>query len=263
MKVDQGGFEEEAPFPADREDAFLVSLDAFEGPLDLLLDLARREKVDLGRISIANLATQYLRFIEEATRLRLELAADYLVMAAWLTYLKSRLLLPDAPRDDGPSGEEMAAALAHRLRRLEAMRRMADELSGRNQLGRDTFPRGAPEGVRMLRKTAWDASLFDLLSAYAQQRSTSTLSQVVIRRQPAWPLADARAALERLLGDLAEWTPLESLILQHLAPLQSQRSVLASAFSASLEMAKEGSVALRQEKPFAPLLLRAEKARPE
>jgi segregation and condensation protein A len=260
MNVDKEAFDHEPLSEAEREEAFLVSLDAFEGPLDLLLDLARREKVDLARISIAHLATQYLQFIEEARRLRLELAADYLVMAAWLTYLKSRLLLPDAPRDDEPSAEEMAAALAHRLRRLEAMRRMADRLSSQKRLGRDTFPRGAPEGVRMLRKTSWDATLFDLLTAYARQRSTSELAHVVIRRQPAWPLADARAALERLVGHLADWTPIENLILHNLAPGQSRRSVLASTFSASLELAKEGSISLRQEKPFAPLLMRADDA---
>ena len=167
-------FEAAAEAPAERvEGAFVVDLDVFEGPLDLLLDLARREKVDLAKISIARLAEQYLIFIEEARKLKLELAADYLVMAAWLAYLKSRLLLPQAEKADELSGEEMAALLAHRLRRLEAMRNAAEALSARDRLGRDVFKRGAPEGVRIDRKSIWDATLYDLLTAYAQQRQTT------------------------------------------------------------------------------------------
>ncbi|MGQ4272639.1 segregation and condensation protein A [Terrihabitans sp. B22-R8] len=239
------------------EPAFVVDLDAFEGPLDLLLDLARREKVDLARISIARLAEQYLAFIEEARRYRLELAGDYLVMAAWLTYLKSRLLLPDSPKADEPSGEDMAAALAHRLRRLEAMRTAANGLEALNRLGRDVLARGAPEGVRMTRKTLWEASLYDLLSAYAQQRTNAALSHVIIRRQPVWPLAEARAALERLVGGIADWTALDALLTYYLDRPEEKRTVLASSFSASLELAKEGQVTLRQEKPFGRLFLRA------
>jgi segregation and condensation protein A len=243
---------------ADRpEEAFVVDLDVFEGPLDLLLDLARREKVDLAKISIARLAEQYLIFIEEARKLKLELAADYLVMAAWLAYLKSRLLLPEADKPDELSGEEMAALLAHRLRRLEAMRRAAEQLSNRDRLGRDVFKRGAPEGVRIDRKSVWDASLYDLLTAYALQRQTQTLAHVTIQRTPAWPLAEARAALERLVGTISDWTALNALLVEYLAPEGERKTVLASSFGASLEMAKEGHVELRQEKPFAPLYLRA------
>jgi segregation and condensation protein A len=247
---------------AEGERAFVVDLDNFEGPLDLLLDLARREKVDLAKISIARLAQQYLGFIEEARRLRLELAADYLVMAAWLAYLKSRLLLPEPPKPDEPSGAEMAASLAHRLRRLQAMRGAAEMLAGRDRLGRDVFPRGAPEGVRTDRASRWDASLYDLLSAYARQRGETALAHVTIRRQPVWPLAEARAALELLVGDLGDWTALDTLLAAFLAPLDEQRSVLASSFSASLEMAKEGHVTLRQEHPFAPLYLRSGTVQP-
>ncbi|MFC5068276.1 segregation and condensation protein A [Flaviflagellibacter deserti] len=250
----------EADGPGIGERAFVVDLDVFEGPLDLLLDLARRDKVDLARMSIATLAEQYLKFIEEARKLRLELAADYLVMAAWLAYLKSRLLLPAPPKGDEPSGEEMAAALAHRLRRLEAMRKVSEQLASRDRLGRDIFRRGAPEGVRIERKSLWDASLYDLLSAYARQRSTHALSHVTIRRQPVWPLAEARAALERLVGKIAEWTALDAILLAYLAPPEEHKTVLASSFSASLEMAKEGHVQLRQERPFAPLFLRAKDA---
>jgi segregation and condensation protein A len=249
----------EAVAPAERvEGAFVVDLDVFEGPLDLLLDLARREKVDLAKISIARLAEQYLIFIEEARKLKLELAADYLVMAAWLAYLKSRLLLPQAEKADELSGEEMAALLAHRLRRLEAMRNAAEALSARDRLGRDVFKRGAPEGVRVDRKSIWDATLYDLLTAYAQQRQQRTLAHVTIRRQPVLPLAEARAALERLVGTITDWTALDTLLISFLAPPDEQKSWLASTFSASLELAKDGHVQLRQEKPFAPLYLRAQ-----
>jgi len=243
--------------PDTPEGAFVVALDVFEGPLDLLLDLARRDKVDLTKISVARLAEQYLAFIEEARKLKLELAADYLVMAAWLAYLKSRLLLP---RPEGPeemSGEDMAALLAHRLRRLEAMRRVAEELSNRERLGKDFFRRGAPEGVRVTRKSLWDATLYELLVAYAHHRQHKTLSHVTIRRTPAWPLAEARAALERLVGAVKDWTALDSLLIEYLAPEGERKTVTASSFSATLEMVREGHIEMRQEKAFAPLYVRA------
>jgi segregation and condensation protein A len=236
-------------------EAFVVDLDGFEGPLDLLLDLARRQKVDLAQISVAALAEQYLAFIADAARRRLELAADYLVMAAWLAYLKSRLLLPAAPADEEPGAEELALALAHRLRRLEAMREAGRLLEERDRLGRDVFARGAPEGIVIDRKSRWEASLYDLLSAYAMRRQSRALSQVVIRVQPVLALADARAALERMLGSFVEWTALDGL-LEALAPPHRRRTALASGFSASLELAREGAVELRQERPFAPLWLR-------
>ena len=238
--------------------AFVVDLDVFEGPLDLLLDLARRDKVDLAKISIARLAEQYLAFIEEARKLKLELAADYLVMAAWLAYLKSRLLLPQQTSTEELSGEDMAALLAHRLKRLEAMRNAAELLAARDRLGQEFFRRGAPEGVRITRKSIWDATLYELLNAYAQQRQMQTLAHVTIRRQPVWPLAEAREALERLVGTISDWTALDALLIEYLAPEGERKSVTASSFSASLEMAKDGKVQLRQEKPFAPLYLRAD-----
>ena len=236
-------------------EAFVVDLDGFEGPLDLLLDLARRQKVDLAQISVAALAAQYLAFIEDARRRRLELAADYLVMAAWLAYLKSRLLLPAPPAADEPGAEELALALAHRLRRLEAMREAGRQLEERDRLGRDVFGRGAPEGVVVDRRNRWEASLFDLLSAYAQRRQSRALSQVVIAVQPVLALADARAALERMLGTFVDWTALDGL-LPSLAPPHRRRTALASGFSAALELAREGEIELRQERPFAPLWLR-------
>jgi segregation and condensation protein A len=243
--------------PERPEDAFVVDLEVFEGPLDLLLDLARRDKVDLAKISIARLAEQYLVFIEAARRLKLELAADYLVMAAWLAYLKSRLLLPKQEGPEEISGEDMAALLAHRLQRLEAMRQAAEQLANRDRLGREFFRRGAPEGVRITRKSLWDATLYELLNAYAQQRQMKTLAHVTIRRQPVWPLAEAREALERLVGTISDWTALNALLIEYLTPEGERRSVTASSFSASLEMAKDGKVQLRQEKHFAPLYLRA------
>jgi segregation and condensation protein A len=249
----------EAP-AKERAEAFVVDLDGFEGPLDLLLDLARREKVDLAKISISRLAQQYLAFIEEARRLRLELAADYLVMAAWLAYLKSRLLLPEPPKADEPSGELLAAGLAHRLRRLEAMRRASEQLEAPDRLGQDVFARGAPEGVRVDRKSRWEATLYDLLSAYARQRQTSALAHVTIRRQPVWPLAEARAALERLVGTIGDWTALDQLLIGYLASESERRTVMASSFSASLELVREGSVEMRQENPFAPLYVRPAQA---
>jgi len=237
--------------------AFVVDLDVFEGPLDLLLELARKDKVDLHKVSIARLAEQYLLFIEEARKLKLELAADYLVMAAWLAYLKSRLLLPQPEKTDEVSGEDMAAMLAHRLRRLEAMRNAAELLANRDRLGRDVFRRGAPEGVRVDRKSVWGATLYDLLTAYAQQRQQQTLAHVTIRRQPVLPLAEAREMLERLVGTIGDWTALDALLVSYLAPPEEQKSVLASSFSASLELAREGHIELRQENVFAPLYIRA------
>jgi segregation and condensation protein A len=243
---------------AQSEPAFVVDIDGFEGPLDLLLDLARRQKVDLARISISALAEQYLLFVAEARRRRLELAADYLVMAAWLAYLKSRLLLPDvAQEDDGPSAEILAEQLARRLVHLEAIRKVAARLMVRPQLGYDMFARGAPEGVTVQRQNTWEASLYDLLASYARQRQQSVLSHVTIRRRPAWPLADARAVLERLLGRAVDWISLDMLFQGYVPLDMGRRSVLASAFSASLELVREGELSLKQEHPFGPLWLKS------
>lgn len=238
-------------------EAFLVDVDGFEGPLDLLLELARRQKVDLARISILALAEQYLAFIEAARRVRLELAADYLVMAAWLAFLKSRLLLPEQPKNsDEPSAAELAAALAERLRRLELIRLAADKLTQRAQLGRDMFMRGGPEGLETISQSHYRASLFDLLSAYARQRQKTAVSRVVLRQRTVWSLAEAREALERLAGVAAEWMVLDDFLLQYCVDMQTARTVRASSFSASLEMVREGHFDIRQDRPFAPLWLR-------
>jgi len=241
---------------AESEPAFLVDVDGFEGPLDLLLELARRQKVDLARISILALAEQYLEFIEAARRVRLELAADYLVMAAWLAYLKSRLLLPEPPKGEEPSAADLASALADRLRRLEAIRRAADALTERARLGRDMFLRGAGEGLETTSSSRFRANLFDLLSAYARQRQKGAISKVTLRQRSVWSLAEAREALERLAGAAFEWTVLDDFLIQFCVDPTTARTVRASAFSASLEMVREGRFHIRQDRAFSPIWVR-------
>src|SRR5215207_3626178 len=198
------------------EPALLIDVEGFEGPLDLLLALARQQKVDLAKISILALAEQYLVFIEEARKLRLELAADYLVMAAWLAYLKSRLLLPEAATPDGPSAEDMANALAWRLKRLEAFREVSGQLMGRPQLQRDIFQRGDPEPIADIKHPQWTATLYDLLSAYAHQRQQSAFSHVQFKKRSVWALQDAREILERLIGQAGDWAPLDKYLMEYL-----------------------------------------------
>src|SRR5437899_2589158 len=203
----------EADLAADRatsEPALVVDVEGFEGPLDLLLALARQQKVDLAKISILALADQYLAFIEEARKLRLELAADYLVMAAWLAYLKSRLLLPDTNAPEGQSAEDMANALALRLKRLEAIRDVAEKLFARPQLDRDVFDRGDPEPIAHIKHPQWSATIYDLLSAYSQQRQRLALSHVRFAKRTVWSLSEAREALERLIGQSTDWTPIDA-----------------------------------------------------
>jgi len=240
--------------PPSGEPAMMVDVDGFEGPLDLLLSLARSQKVDLTRISILALAEQYLVFIEELRELRLELAADYLVMAAWLAYLKSRLLLPQEEEEE-PSGEELAAALAFRLQRLDAMREAAARLANSNRHGRDVFTRGAPEPIAIVRRSEFSASLYDLLTAYAARRQETAISVVHMKRRVVWSLHDAREVLSRLVGRIAEWTPLDVFLSPYLTP-ELRASIKASAFGASLELVREGKVMLRQHEAFAPLYIR-------
>ncbi|WP_083463248.1 segregation and condensation protein A [Prosthecomicrobium hirschii] len=239
----------------DGEPALVVDVDGFEGPLDLLLNLARAQKVDLARISILALAEQYLAFVEAARATRLELAADYLVMAAWLAYLKSRLLLPSPPSDDQPSGEELAAALAFRLQRLEAMRAAAGALMERQRLGREVFARGRPEAVSVERQDVWQASLYDLLTAYAGLRQRQMVTTVRVARRQVWALADARVILERLVGRIADWTPIVTFLGAYLSP-EMRATVIASSFSASLELVREGKLEIRQAEAFEPLYIR-------
>lgn len=236
--------------------ALIIDVAGFEGPLDLLLHLARSQKVDLARISVLALAEQYLEFVESARKVRIELAADYLVMAAWLAFLKSRLLIPQQAKDEGPSGEEMAATLAFRLKRLEAMRQAAERLINRDRLGRDVFQRGAPEHIAETRHSAYEASLYDLLTAYASLRQRQAITQVTIERRRVWSLADARSILNRLMGDLTEWTALDTYLLQYLVQPADRVTAIASAFAASLEMVREGSIEIRQDGAFSPLYMR-------
>ena len=246
-------FEAQAPL----DETFLVTVDGFEGPLDLLLALARTQKVDLTRISILALAEQYLAYVEKARGLRLELAADYLVMAAWLAYLKSRLLLPQVSDGEEPTGEELAAELAFRLRRLEAMREAANRLANRNRLGRDVFARSNPEPVAVIRRGEFSATLYDLLTAYATMRQQNTVSEAHrVRVRDVWSLQDARDALTRMIGRIAEWTPLDILFSAYMAAPGMRRSVTASAFGASLELVREGRIELRQTEHFQPLYVR-------
>lgn len=236
---------------------FKVDVEGFEGPLDLLLELARRQKVDLARISILALAEQYLAFIEEVRKLRIELAADYLVMAAWLAYLKSRLLIPEPENTDtGLSGEEMAAHLAFRLQRLEAMREAASRLSNRNRLGRDFFARGQPEAVIVEKRSEYSATLYDLLTAYAAQRQKSIVSQVTIARRTVWSLQDARDILMRFTGGLDDWAPLDAFLISYMPQGRMKSTAMASSFAAALELVREGVLSMRQEKAYAPLYLR-------
>lgn len=244
----------------DRDGRLVVDIAGYEGPLDVLLALARTQKLDLKNISILALVEQYLTFIAEARRLELEVAADYLVMAAWLAFLKSRLLLPrdDEPEDLLPA-EEMARRLAFRLMRLEAMRNHAARLMARPRLGRDVFARGRPEAVEVKTTVRYAADLVDLLRAYARQRqrvvSARTIHRVVRRR--VWSIKEARQRLESLLGmPLSDWMSLDSYLEQYLATPEEVRTARAASFGASLEMAREGHVELRQTEPFAPLYMR-------
>ncbi len=241
---------------ADAEPAFLVDVDGFEGPLDLLLELARRQKVDLAKISVLALAEQYLEFVEAARKVRLELAADYLVMAAWLAYLKSRLLLPEAPKGEEPPASELAAALALRLKRLEQIRAAAEKLVNRPRIGREVFLRGAPEGVNVTRHATYQASLYDLLSAYAAQRQKHVLSRVTLKQRVVWSLAEAREAIERLAGHAIEWAVMDDILIGYFVTPELRRTVRASTFSASLELVREGRIELRQDKAFAPIWVR-------
>jgi segregation and condensation protein A len=238
-------------------DTLVVDVEGFEGPLDLLLALARTQKVDLAKISVLALAQQYLDFIAEARRLRLEVAADYLVMAAWLAFLKSKLLLPAEKDEEGePTGAELAALLAFRLRRLHAMREVSAQLMTRKRLGRDVFARGTPEPIRITRKSTYEANVYDLLKAYSQQRQRTAIRTWQIRQRTVWSLKEARAELERLLGIDCDWAPLDQLLAEFLVEPELRKTALASSFTATLEMTREGALEIRQAKSFAPLLIR-------
>lgn len=246
------------------EPALVLDLDGYEGPIDLLLALAREQKVDLAKLSILALADQYLAFIAEQRRLRLEIAADYLVMAAWLAYLKSRLLLPEPPADDdGPSGEELASALSHRLRLLEAMQRAGTALMARPQLGRDVFLRGAPEGIPRIDRPEYRLSLYELLAAYGEGHRRRHAQ--VLRIEPAafHSLDEALQRLARFVGQVPEWRELAAFLPEELRGALYRRSALASTFAAMLELSRAGRIELRQDRAFGPIYLRSPAARRE
>ena len=243
--------------------ALLLDLDGFEGPIDLLLALARQQKVDLAKLSILALADQYLAFIAAQRRLRLEIAADYLVMAAWLAYLKSRLLLPEPPGEDGPSGEELAAALGHRLCLLQAMQRAGGELMARPLLGRDVFGRGRPEGLPRVDRPVYELGLYELLAAYGDSHRRQHAAVLTIEPTQFHSLDDAMRRLTGLVGHIPEWRELAAFLPAEIGGELPRRSALAATFAASLELARAGRVELRQDRAFGPIYLRSPAVRPQ
>ncbi len=264
-------FEEDPPRMPPEEahdaDALLLDIDGFEGPIDVLLTMARDQKVDLTKISILQLARQYLAFIDRAQALELQLAAEYLVMAAWLAYLKSRLLLPRQDDDEAPDAETMAEALQFQLRRLEAMQKAAEDLFGLPQLGQDIFPRGRPEGLKTVTDTVYDVSLYDVLRAYGDIERRKQYSHYEL---PTFHLMSMEAAMERMtamLGKLPSkgrwsvWTTLQSFMPEGVRDRLYGRSAMASCFTVGLELAKQGKVEIRQDGLFRPIYLRAQTER--
>ncbi len=244
-------------------DSFLIDIDGYEGPIDVLLDMARTQKVDLREISILQLVRQYLGFIDRAKELSLDLAAEYLVMAAWLAYLKSRLLLPrDSEEGEEPSGEAMAEALAFQLRRLEAMRDAAANLMKRPRLGQQVFVRGMPEGVKVSFETTWQVSLYDLLKAYGDIHRRKEYSTYELPTFSVMSMEEAIERMSKMLGNIprsgpySAWTTLISFIPENITDLLYYRSSLASTFTAGLELAKQGKIELRQDGRFRPIYLR-------
>lgn len=253
----------------------VVDVEGYEGPLDVLLALSRAQKVDITKISILALADQFLKFIEEAKSLKLEIAADYLVMAAWLAYLKSRLLLPTEDDEDEPSGEELAARLAFQLQRLQAMRNVAAKLFARDRLGRDIFARGAPEGIRLIRKPEYSSTLYELLKAYSDGRIRGSDVEYKVVRPIVLAIEDARRRLEAILGRIPDWSLLDDFLPTGVAShrlfgldpdeagatdgkvvARMRRSAKASTFTAGLELARDGELEMRQTEPFAPIYIR-------
>jgi segregation and condensation protein A len=245
----------QAVLPIRADEELTLNLDGWEGPLDLLLNLARAQKVDLAQISILELVDQYVAYIGEARALKLEVAADYLVMAAWLAYLKSCLLLPKDPEQD-PSPEEVAFRLQMRLLRLDAMREAGARLMGRDRIGRDVFARGAPEGLRLVRKSAWQATPFDLFAAYGMVKARTSPPMHVVHARSVMTLDEAIERVSGMIGMAIEWTALADFLPPTDDP-QLRKSALASSFVAALELARRGRLDIDQQGAFTPLRLRA------
>lgn len=255
----EDSFEEDTMSVSDRlaAEALIVDVDGFEGPLDLLLTLGRTQKVDLRKISILQLAHQYLAFVEKAKQLRLELAADYLVMAAWLAFLKSRLLLPPDPMDEGPSGEELAAHLAFQLERLQAMRDAAAKLMARDRLGRDFFARGQSQQVERIKVVNYTATLLDLMQGYARIRTKDEFRPFVMDREDVFTMEQALDNMRGLIGFAGDWADLTSFLPEGWAMEPGRRrSATAATFAASLELVKEGQLEIEQSETFAPIRIR-------
>jgi segregation and condensation protein A len=246
--------------PAQLAQEFVLELDGYEGPIDLLLALARDQKVDLGTISILALADQYLAFIARQSSLRLDIAADYLVMAAWLAYLKSRLLLPTPPQDEEPSGEELAEALEHRLRVLEAMQTAGARVMARPRTGQDVFLRGAPEGLAVIAVPVYDLGLYELLRVYAEGRRCREGAVLTIEPPTFYSMGDALTRLTRFLESLPDWREMTSFLPEELRGEVFCRSALAATFAAALELARCGRIELRQDRSFGPIYLRSSAA---
>ncbi len=245
------------PIEPKPDEALIIDIDGYEGPLDVLLALARAQKVDLRKISILALAEQYLVFVAEARKMHLDLAADYLVMASWLAFLKSKLLLPETEKEGEPTAEELAERLTLQLQRLEAIRIAATRLMSRDRLGTDVFLRGAPEGIRVIKSPKYADTLVDLLKAYSTQRVKKIAhANYEHQRMPVFAIEDARHRLERMLGVVIDWAVIEALIPDEFNTGRSRRSGIASTLSASLEMVRDGLLELRQMAPFAPLYVR-------
>ncbi|RBI84075.1 segregation/condensation protein A [Rhodosalinus halophilus] len=238
-------------------EALIVDVDGYEGPLDVLLTLSRNQKVDLRRVSILQLAEQYLAFVEKARALRIELAADYLVMAAWLAFLKSRLLLPPDPEEEGPSGDEMAAYLAFQLERLQAMRDAAARLMARDRLGRDVFARGRTERVERVKRVRYTATLLDLMQAYARIRTRDEFRPWAFDRQSVYTMEEALERMRGMIGFAGTWTDISVYLPEGWrAEPSRRRSATAATFAATLELAREGRIEIRQEETFAPIEVR-------
>lgn len=265
MQIDAVKFEEDpprVPVEASEADALLLNIDGYEGPIDVLLELARNQKVDLLQVSILQLVRQYLDFMERAKALNLDLAAEYLVMAAWLAYLKSRLLLPRENNEVDPSAEEMAEALQFQLRRLEAMQDAAEKLMGQPQLGQQVFARGAPEGVQVRTKMRWDVKLYDLLKAYGDIKKRVEGQNYDLPVFNLMSMENAMSRLSRMLGQLPRkgmhsvWSTLESFMPEGIRSKLYGRSALASTFTAGLELVKQGKLEIKQDGLFRPIYMR-------
>ena len=247
--------------PEVNPEELIVDVGGFEGPLDLLLELARAHKIDLAQVSILALANQYLGFIERAQKMRLDVAADYLVMAAWLAYLKSRLLIPAPPSTDEAQPQDMAARLAFRLQRLAGMRDAGAKILALPQLGQHVFECGAPQPLVVDVQREYSDNLIDLLKAYADRRQRKVVRQsYTIERQPTWSIKEAREALERLVGAMDEWSAFDIWLERYLASPETRRSVRASSFTASLELARDGRIEMRQDEAFTPIYMRRRQA---